>query len=63
MKNQICFLCGKKIKNYKYNDKKITVCEYCTIELCKHLPRRNGEPLEIIKLAMEVSKTLDMATT
>ena len=57
MKNQSCFLCNKEIKNYKHNEKKITVCEFCTIELCKQLPRRSGEPLEIIKLAMNMATT------
>ena len=63
MKNQICFLCEKEIKNYKYNEKKIVVCEHCTMELCKNLPRQSGESLEILKAAMELSKTLNSTTT
>ena len=61
--NQSCFLCGNEIKNYKHNEKKITVCSYCTMELCKNLPRRGSESLEILKTAIEFSKTLSMATT
>ena len=57
MKIQLCFLCEKEIKNYKHNDKKITICEHCTIELCKHLPRRSGESLETIKMAMNIATT------
>lgn len=60
MNNQLCFLCNKEIKNYKHNEKKVVICEFCTMELCKNLPRKNSETLEIMKAAIEFNKTLSM---
>jgi len=58
--NQLCFLCNKEIKNYKKNDKKITICPHCTIRLCNNLPRRSRESLEILKAAIELFKISNM---
>jgi len=61
--NQPCFLCEKEIENYKCDKNKITVCSLCTMQLCTELPRVRGESLEIMKSAIEFSKTFDTPTT